>query len=144
MNLRVGATPPPLLCSSYLLKCTATVTGSKSDSIPTEAPTHITTVPTVCLCRSVHGQVQTHCMTAPTKDLSSCSHMKGSSRSGTHDVGVIPAMYNSSTAGTQHVPPFSQVGRQASLGSWQQMLVMCNREQASAVGRGDGLLHMCI
>lgn len=73
-------------------------------------------------------------MTAPAKDFSSCSHMKGSSRSGTHDVGVIPAMYNSPTAGTQHVPLFSQVGRQASLNNWQQMLVMCDGERASSVG----------
>lgn len=54
--------------------------------------------------------------------------MKSPSGSGTHDVGVIPAMYNSPTAGTQHVPPFSQGGRQASLSNWQQMLVMCDRE----------------
>lgn len=136
--------PAPAVLKLSAKVHTTTVTRSKSDSITTEAPTHITTVPTRCLCKSVHRRVQTHCMTAPTKDFSSCSHMKGSSRSGTHDVGVIPAMYNSHTAGTRHVPPFSHVGRQASLSSWQQVLVMCNREQASAVGWGDGLLHMYI
>lgn len=136
--------PAPAVLKLSAKVRTMTVTRSRSDSITTEALTHITTVPTRCLCKSVHRRVQTHCMTAPTKDFSSGSHMKGSSRSGTHDVGVIPAMYNSPTAGTQHVPPFSQVGRQASLSSWQQMLVMCNREQASAVGWGDGLLHMCV
>lgn len=90
----------------------------------------------LCVCASPFISVfSPHCMTAPAakllltlKDFSSCSHMKGSSRSGTHDVGIIPAMYNSPTAGTQHVRLCSKVGRQASLSNWHLMLVMCERE----------------
>lgn len=64
-------------------------------------------------------------MTAPAtklffsvKAFSSCNHMKGRSGSGTHDVGLIPAMYNSPTAGAQHVHLHSQDWRQASLSNW--------------------------
>lgn len=153
----VGRCNLPPLCSCYLLRCTCwlncTVWRSKSDSITTEPPTHITTVPVRCLCKSVHQRVQMHSMTAPAakpsfltlKGFSSCSHMKGSSRSGTHDGGIIPAMYNSPTAGSQHVCLCSQVGRQASLSNWHLMLVMCKREGGgSSVGWWVGLLHMCV
>lgn len=37
-------------------------------------------------------------------------------------------MYNSPTAGTEHVHLCSQVGRQTSLSNWHLMLVMCERK----------------
>lgn len=67
--------------------------------------------------------------------------MKGQSGCGTHDVGLIPAMYNSPTAGAEHVHLYGQDRRQASLKHWHIMLVMCHSTRPV----GDGwLVRMCM
>lgn len=63
-------------------------------------------------------------------------------RSGTHDGGLIPAMYNSPTAGTEHVHLHGHDRRQASLNHWHPMLVMCH--STNSAGGWLWLVSVCL
>lgn len=69
-----------------------------------------------------------------SKSFPPAATWRGKSGSGTHDVELIPAMYNSPTAGGQHVHLHSQDSRQASLNHWHLLLVMCH--SAHSMGGG--------
>lgn len=71
-----------------------------------------------------------------SKSFPPAATWRGKSGSGTHDVELIPAMYNSPTAGGQHVHLHSQDSRQASLNHWHLLLVMCH--SAHSMGGGSG------